>query len=271
MDFQVRNILVGFDNSKSANVALKKAADMARRFDAKLHAVYVAKSSNGSGDDIAKAVDDVGKSSGLDIEYLERKGKVYTEIISLERELGADVVIMGTHGEEGWQPFWVGSNAFRIASSANCPVITIQETTNEDKALNDILLPLDDEDTTRQKVPYAVMMAQAYNATVHVYSVTKGTSNAVKARLRAYGKQTQTFLHERGIKTTYGEQFGGDVVKNIMNYGKEVRAGLVMIMADTESKGLIMGSYSQDIVNNSTIPVMVMHGRDLQITGSVGY
>jgi nucleotide-binding universal stress UspA family protein len=35
MDFQINNILVGFDNSLSALIALKKAADTAQRFDAK--------------------------------------------------------------------------------------------------------------------------------------------------------------------------------------------------------------------------------------------
>ena len=180
------------------------------------------------------------------------------------------MVIIGTHGSSGWQPFWIGSNAFRVASAANCPVITILETTKEDP-LTDILLPLDNDETTRQKVPYAAMMAQAFDATVHIYSVTKGTDKSVQSKLNAYGRQTEKYLHERGIRTTYETQFGGDVTKNILEYSKKVRAGLVMIMADTESKSFIMGSYSQDIVNNSKAPVMVMHSRDLALTGAVGY
>jgi len=56
-----------------------------------------------------------------------------------------------------------------------------------------------------------------------------------------------------------------------LDYSKQIRAGLIMIMADTESKSFIMGSYSQDIVNNSKVPVMVMHSRDLALTGAVGY
>ena len=270
MDFQIKNILVGFDNSKSATIALQKASDTAQRFDAKLHAVYVYKEGRVSPDEIEKSVAAMGDKMGLDIEFLVKTGKVYNEIIALEREIGADIVIIGTHGNEGWQPFWIGSNAFRIASSANCPVITIQETTKE-YPLGDILLPLDDDETTRQKVPYAALMAAAFGATVHIYSVSQSTSSTVKNRLSAYGHQAEKFLHERGIKNTFKTQFGGDIVKNIMSYSKEIRAGLVMIMADTESKGIIMGSYSQDIVNNSIVPVMIMHSRDLAISGAVGY
>jgi nucleotide-binding universal stress UspA family protein len=270
MDFQIKNILVGFDNSQSAKIALQKAADISKRFDAKLHAVYVYHEGKADPSVIQQAVLEEGNKQGIDIEFLIKTGKVYNEISTLEREIGADMVIIGTHGSSGWQPFWIGGNAFRIASSANCPVITILETTKE-APLNDILLPLDDEETTRQKVPYAAMMAKAYDATIHIYSVTKGTDSSAKSKLNAYGRQTEKYLHERGIKTSYESHFGGDVPKNILEYGQTVRAGLIMIMADTESKSFIMGSYAQDIVNNSTVPVMVMHSRDLALTGAVGY
>ena len=235
MDFQINNILVGFDNSKSAKIALEKAADTAKRFDAKLYAVYVFHEGRADPTEIQQAVLEVGNRLDIDIEFLLRTGKVYNEISTLERELGADMVIIGTHGSSGWQPFWIGSNAFRVASAANCPVITILETTKE-APLTDILLPLDNDETTRQKVPYAAMMARAYDATVHVYSVTKSTDKSAKSKLNAYGRQTEKYLHERGIKTTYDTQFGGDVTQNILDYSKKVRAGLVMIMADTESK-----------------------------------
>ncbi|MBO6515684.1 MAG: universal stress protein [Bacteroidia bacterium] len=270
MDFQINNILVGFDNSLSALVALKKAADTAQRFNAKLHAVYVIRDNKGTPEEIEKAVGEIGSNMGIDIEFIKKTGKVYKEINALEREIGADLVVVGTHGTEGWQPFWIGSNAFRIVSSANCPVITVQETTKE-TPLQDILLPLDDDDTTRQKVPYAAVMAKTFGATVHVYSVSKKSGPRVKMRLKAYGRQTQRFLSERGIRSTFKADFGVDIPKSIMNYSKEVRAGLVMIMADTESVGMVMGSYSQDIVNNSKVPVMVMHSRDLAIAGAVGY
>ncbi|MFT5723654.1 MAG: nucleotide-binding universal stress UspA family protein [Bacteroidia bacterium] len=270
MDFQIKNILVGFDNSQAAKIALQKAVYSAKKFDAKLHAVYVYHEGKADPSVIQQAVQKVGAEASMDIEFLIKTGKVYTEISTLEREIGADLVIIGTHGNSGWQPFWIGSNAFRIASSANCPVITILETTKE-APLTDILLPLDDEETTRQKVPYASLMAQAFDATVHIYSVTKSTGSTVESKLNAYGRQTEKYLHERGIKTTYSSKFGGDVAKNILEYSKEIRAGLVMIMADTESKSFIMGSYAQDIVNNSKVPVMVMHSRDLALTGAVGY
>lgn len=270
MDFQIKNILVGFDYSLSAQIALKKAAETARRFDAKLHAAYIGTNNVDIPEDILRHIKEISADTGLDIEFIERHGKVYKEITILEREIGADLIVVGTHGTEGWQPFWIGSNAFRIVSSSNCPVITIQETT-KDTPLQDILLPIDDSEETRQKVPYAAIMAKAYNAKVHVYCVTRGKGPILKNRLKGYGKQVVEYLAEREIETSFKAEFGVKVPDNILKYSKDIRAGLIMMMTDTESKGVIMGSYSQEIVNNSQVPVMSIHSRDLAIAGAVGY
>lgn len=271
MDFRIKNILVGFDYSMSAQVALKKAAETAQRFDAKLHAAYIGSHQNGDvPEEIVKYIDEISSKTGLDIEFLQRTGKVYKEITILERELGADLIVVGTHGSEGWQPFWIGSNAFKIVSSSNCPVITIQETT-KDTPLQDILLPLDDSSTTRQKVPYAAIMAAAYNARVHVYCVSRGRGPILKNRLKRYGRQTVDYLTERGIQTSFKAEFGVKVPEAILKQSKEIRTGLIMMMTDTESVGVIMSSYSQEIINNSQVPVMSIHSRDLAIAGAVGY
>ncbi|MCB0734473.1 MAG: universal stress protein [Flavobacteriales bacterium] len=270
MDFKIQNILVGFDYSLSAQIALKKAAQTAKRLEAKLHAAYIGTQNASIPDEIKKFITETSTEFGLDIEFIERHGKVYKEISILEREIGADLIIVGTHGSEGWQPFWIGSNAFRIVAASNCPVITIQETT-KDTSLTDILLPLDDSETTRQKVPYAAIIAQAFNAKVHVLSVSKGKGPVLKNRLKRYGKQTVEYMAERGIDTTFKAMFGVKPPKAILDYSKELRAGLIIMMTDTESLSVVMGSYAQEIINNSVVPVMSIHSRDLAIAGSVGY
>ncbi|MCB9262424.1 MAG: universal stress protein [Flavobacteriales bacterium] len=270
MEIKFKNILVGFDNSMSAQIALKKSAETAHRFGSKLHVLYVLREEKGSVADIEALVREICGKYNVEFEFISKSGKVSTELSTLEREIGADLIVVGSHGNRGWQPFWIGSNAYRIVSASNCPVITIQETTKE-YDLRDILLPIDDSDATRQKVPYAAVLAKAFNATVHILAVSKRKGPRVKMRLKAYLKQTQKFLTERGVKSSVASEFGVDVPKKILEYSKTVKAGLIMIMSDTESRGLIMGNYSQDIINNSSVPVMTMHSRDLAIAGSAGY
>jgi nucleotide-binding universal stress UspA family protein len=269
MDKNFKRILVGFDNSLSAQIALEKAVDMSERFSSKIYAIYVSKDREDL-DQVQAAVKKIGDRRNADIDFIEKQGKVYKEINILERELGIDVIIVGTHGNEGWQPFWIGSNAYRVVSASNCPVITIQETTKMD-VLQDILLPLDDSDETRQKVPYCALMAQAFDATVHIYGVSGGKSNDTANRISAYISQVEDFMHERGIRTRSNTELGVNIPKAVQEEATRTRAGLIMMMTETESTSFIMGSYAQQIINNSQVPVMSIHSRDLYVGAAVGY
>lgn len=270
MEIAFNRILVGFDNSQSARIALEKAVDAAERFNSKVYAIYV----NKSRDKIAKvreAVRSIGESRKIEIDFIEKQGKVYKEINIMERELGIDLIVLGTHGNEGWQPFWIGSNAYRVVSASNCPVITIQESASV-SLLEDIMLPMDDSDETRQKVPYACAVASAFGARVHIYGVSGRKSGPTESRINAYVRQTADFMHERGVRTSEKIELGVKSLPTaVLDYSKEVRAGLVVMMTETESAGVIMGSYAQHIINNSVVPVMSIHSRDLRVAGAVGY
>ena len=64
-------------------------------------------------------------AKGLKMDFKLRKGKVFHEVDTLAKSLGALLVITGTHGVSGFEEFWIGSNAFRIVTYASCPVVTV--------------------------------------------------------------------------------------------------------------------------------------------------
>lgn len=271
MKIDFKKILVGFDNSPSAKIAIEKAMDTAALFDSEVTAVFVAKSHNDP--EVAENkqfIEELSARRNRNIEYIVKAGRAYKEINTLEREIGADLIVLGTHGKQGWQPFWIGSNAFRVVSASNCPVITISEGTKRHD-LQDILLPLADSLETRQKVPYASVLAKAFDANIHILKVSKDKDKETQSRLNIYARQTEKYLDERGVKWTLHESLGTSVPEACINYGKEVRAGLILIMTETESAGVFMGSYAQQLINTSPIPVMSIHSRDLLVTGAVGY
>lgn len=269
MENAFKRILVGFDNSLSAQIALEKALDFADRFDSKVYAIYVNKNREGL-EEVEEAVMRIAKKRNHDVDFIEKQGKVYKEINIIEKELGVDLIVIGTHGSEGWQPFWIGSNAYRVVSASNCPVITIQEDTTMD-LLQDILVPLDDSVETRQKIPYCCTVAKAFNATVHLLGVSGSKSDDTSLRVHAYVRQAEEYMHERGIKTTSQIELGVNLPKTVLNHAEQLRAGLVVMMTETESTSFIMGSYAQQIINNSLVPVMSVHSRDLYVAGVVSY
>jgi len=260
-------ILIAFDNSDTSKVALQKACDLAAKFESELTALFVSTDSNSSlFEDSKRFLEDFSASKRIQLVIVEKKGKVYDEVIKLEKEGDFALIIIGTHGKSGW----MGSNAFKVISSSTCPVISISKNA-ETMQLDHILLPLADSNTTRQKVHYAAMLGKAFGATVHILGISKSNSKDTVSHVTAYVRQTERYLAERGVKYTVDIQFGKPVPETCIEYGQKVSASLLLIMTETESAGVFMDSYSQQLVNSSPIPVMSVHSRDTRIAGAAGY
>ena len=171
MDYKFKKILIGFDNSAASAIALNKALQTCKIFNTGLYVVNVKdrKSAETSyGINIQQEADKMG----VEIQYIEKHGNVSLEIHATEKEINADLIFMGAHGLNGFQPYWIGSNALRVVSASNCPVITVQADSAETD-FTSIILPLDNSTETRQKVPYAAVFAKAFGATIHILSVSK--------------------------------------------------------------------------------------------------
>lgn len=146
-DFRV--IVVPYDFSSHARVALDEAADLARRLDAKLHLVHVVLSPTYAygfayspeatavvppidmtevRESALTALREVAK--GVDV-----KGEVECHVVEgvsiadtlcdRVREIGGDLIVMGTHGRTGLAHVFLGSVAERTLRIAPCPVLTV--------------------------------------------------------------------------------------------------------------------------------------------------
>jgi nucleotide-binding universal stress UspA family protein len=270
MDKAFNKILLAFDNSDASQVALQKACNFAAKFNSAITALAVSTDVTQTFAESKKYLEDFATSKGIALDIVERKGKVYDEVSKFEKEGDFSLIVLGSHGKSGWTPFWAGSNAFKVMSASNCPVISVQAD-SEGLNMDHILLPLADSNSTRQKVPYCAEIAKRFNSTVHILGISKGSGSETENKVNSYMRQTERFLAERGLKYTIASDFGVKVPERIMEYSKEINAGLLLIMTETESSGLFMDSYSQQLVNQSTVPVMSVHSRDTRLAGQAGY
>jgi nucleotide-binding universal stress UspA family protein len=143
------HILVPTDGSEAARRAVSEAIDLARQFDATVHALYVVDRSAlafAGGDDESYEFDDARL-----LEVLEEEGERATAMVadlaadvdvrvetSVERGAPAerildyvddndvDLVVMGTHGRRGLDRFLFGSTAEAVSRRTTVPVMTIR-------------------------------------------------------------------------------------------------------------------------------------------------
>ena len=270
-------ILVPIGFSEQSMIALGQAFNLARIKDSKVVLLSVVEDQNIIEslflDDKSHELQEAVKNKLLKIasQYSDKysvhtdvmvaKGKVYSQINEVAQMIGANLIIMGTDGKpnKGVKRF-IGSNAERVVRLAKCPVITIKGKDHRDGCKN-IILPLDLEKETKEKVTYALEYARYWDATIRIVSVVFKGDNEVRTRLMKNINQVENFVLDAGVKCT-SELVEGDQKINlgdfVFEYEKKFEADLIMIMTKKEELSLSdnISLTARYIINNSDIPVM---------------
>ena len=66
------------------------------------------------------------KGAGVRARGLLLEGPVHDRIVGAARKVGAEMIVIGTHGRSGLARFVLGSVASRVVSHARCPVLTVR-------------------------------------------------------------------------------------------------------------------------------------------------
>ncbi len=65
-------------------------------------------------------------AKGLTVHTAVGHGDAASEIVRIAKEVKADVIVIGTHGNTGWRRLAFGSVAEKVVRLATCPVLTIR-------------------------------------------------------------------------------------------------------------------------------------------------
>ena len=134
-------VVIATDGSASVERAVGVALDLAGRFDATVHALFVVDEGDVEAapssvrDQFRAALEergerataDVADRAGVDVVTAVRAGRPPQVIADYAREQGADVVAMGTRGRHGENRFLVGSVAERVVRTCPVPVLTVRQ------------------------------------------------------------------------------------------------------------------------------------------------
>ncbi len=141
----MRHILVPVDFSDCSLHALEYALRFAQQFGSRvtlLHVVepalhpdsyLIAPAFDGTNQNLLQAarerLEDICEKrvgTRLHADTLVRMGRAYSEIPDTAKALGADLVVLGTHGYSGMKHVLLGSTAERVVRNAPCPVLTVR-------------------------------------------------------------------------------------------------------------------------------------------------
>ena len=135
-------ILVAVDLSNDSSKVIERAVTLAADNAKKIHLVHVVEpvAAAYSMDIYAininelqqeainfaeKRLEKIGKDLGIDTAQVHSLlGAPASEIRNLAAEIGADVIVMGSHGHSGWK-ILLGSTANKVLHGAKCDVLTV--------------------------------------------------------------------------------------------------------------------------------------------------
>jgi nucleotide-binding universal stress UspA family protein len=207
----------------------------------------------------------VGNESKLS--YKVNRGRIYQEVVNQAESLPDAIISASTHGASGFQELFIGSNAFRIISSTDKPVITLRKNSCPD-TISRIVLPIDLSVDSRQKVPFTLELARLFGAEVHVVGIHTMRGFGNKRRIRSYISQVASYIEDK-VPCETNEVFGDNVAELINNYSQAIKADLISITTERPSGiSLIIGNTVHQILNKAEIPVLCLTPKNIRKSGT---
>ena len=141
-----KRILISTDGSEKSSLAAQAGIDLAKALGAEVLAltvineVVVASAVRQLGSDRKevedklmasgqKAVDSIkkmGSAAGVKVDPLVRMGSPANMVIDIARNEGADLIVMGSHGESGASKLLIGSVVQKVLYWATIPVLVVR-------------------------------------------------------------------------------------------------------------------------------------------------
>jgi nucleotide-binding universal stress UspA family protein len=180
---RLKNILYATDLSFAAERALPYALEIARRYNATIHALHVIQP-----DGYRQIPPEVSPKLALDAEVFREESKTDLEVqlsgvpheiifksgsfwpalSDLVKEKHIDLLVFSTHGRSGLQNLLVGSVAEEILRRAPCPVLAVGPAVTvkprQNAGLNRIVYATDFSAESLAAAPYAISLAQEHRA-----------------------------------------------------------------------------------------------------------
>lgn len=256
-----KNYIVPHDFSKVADVALEHAIATAKIVGAEINVLHVIK----RGSDVKESEEQLKKvlskfKTTIKLIPNVRIGDIFEDIGDFAEEKGAELIFMGTHGTKGWQHI-TGSYALKVINGSTVPFICVQEQSPKDTGYDDIVVPMDLNIETKQKLAIVAGLAKYFDSRIHVVT-PKETDEFIINKMNANITFAKRYFQELGIEITATIVPRNNFAQEVIKHAVSVDADLVAFMNLNKNNvfGVISANHELTLLNNEEkIPTLVMN------------
>ncbi len=173
---------------------------------------------------------------------------------------GADLVVMGTTGEESIQEFFTGNHTEQLIEHIDVPVLSVQH--KVDKSIEDVVLGLDllDEKYSKKAFEVVKKIMDSLKARLHIINIVD--DRAPDSLMSDLNKIAKIAGLENYVVEVISDKNENEA---LMNYSKSVDAGLVIALSKAKS-GLyrfFQHSFATKLTKASSVPVLTINKKQL--------
>ena len=179
-------------------------------------------------------LDDFFRTSKVPFTLMVEPGELREVLDRVVDERDIDLIILGTRGRKGLSHLLLGSMAENVSRSSTCPVITVGPQTRAgfENSIKTILYATDFSDESRAALPYAVSLAQEFNARLVVTHVAPERLVHDRVHVEGYLMNRLKGLvpqsHYRWCAIEHVVNFG-DPARQILKTAREEAADLLVL------------------------------------------
>ena len=303
---QLKRILFPTDFSRRSERSLDVALEFADRFGAELHMLHAivlhADDPNDPAhlfpdpEEIRRRLEEIAdrrmsrsldsrSDRGVTVVRARRRG-ISTAPVILEHadEIGADLIVMSTHGRRGIEHILLGSVTEEVVRLAPCPVLTVRADAEveESPTIRSILVPVDFSDHARGALSHARELADSFGARLDVLHVFErpihpeiylggmpletpefsAVEGSLREALETFAREAPGPAVETAVHVTEGRAIPG-----ILDFARDADSDLIVIATHglTGMAHVLLGSVAEKVVRRASCPVFTVKpfGRNL--------
>jgi len=282
----MKNILIPTDFSDNASDALGYALSLLGNTKANIHIVHVVPVHTMPGDIPVNTADIVtvelkearkamealeefsnifyGKGDGAQIKVTTKVavGGVAFQIKRIAREVGVDLIIMGTQGvNHSFADKVLGSISTTAISDAPCPVILVPKG-YKFMPIDNIIFATNLNHSDPYELWRATELIKPHVGRVRCVYVSKDESKVAKDELEKFAKYM--VQHSPSIQTVFNVEESDNIEKTLSEYAENYDAEMIIMHRSKKSfwKSLFGASHTKKMASWLKIPLMVMENKE---------
>ncbi len=179
--------------------------------------------------------------NGRRVETLVETGPVAETLAALAQRVGADLMIISTHGRHGWRRILSSSTASQILHVTPIPVLIMPpgaERHVQNPTFLRVLVPLDGSENAEQVLPYVRGLKGIFDADIILLYVPE------VPRPEGYGAIADVVEHLRRIAVTEGQQYLERIADVLREEGLNARP---LVLGYDPARTILRVSQEEDI------------------------